>query len=444
MKTQTIICPNCKADVNIEEAIYSQLQNEFENDFVEKREQYKKSVQDLKQREDLLLKQEEDSKVKIQTEVDKQLQLAHQELIKKQNDDMLSMSEKLNKEFQEKLSTTMKDKEQQLKTKLELDNQLKVKLLEDELQNKSKQLQELESAKVQIVKLTMEKEEIASSIKSQMQIQHFEEIKIEKQKALQENSSKYELQLKQKDESLRQVQDQLKIVERKAEQGSMQTQGEAQELAIEEYLTLKFPFDSIEEIKKGQSGADCLQIINTPTSSNCGTIYYESKRTKEFSKTWIEKFKNDMREKNADVGVLVTSVLPKGYTRMGFYDNIWVCTFDEFKGSVPLIRNLIIEVSFAKQTQEGKSDKMSLLYNFLTSNEFKMQVEAIVDGFTTMKNDLDKEKNAMNRIWKQREKQLAKVLDNTIGMYGSIKGIGGSAIASVPSLELGFETLEDE
>jgi hypothetical protein len=145
-----------------------------------------------------------------------------------------------------------------------------------------------------------------------------------------------------------------------------------------------------------------------------------------------------MRDKGADIGVLVTSVLPKELDRVGLVDGIWVCTFEEFKGLSSVLRESIIKVNLAKKSEENKTDKMSLLYGYLTSTEFTMQVDAIVEGFTQMQKDLDSEKRSMNRIWKQREKQIEKVLDNTIGMYGSIKGIAGNSIGNVKSLELPY------
>ena len=224
----------------------------------------------------------------------------------------------------------------------------------------------------------------------------------------------------------------------------MQLQGEVQELAIEEYLEDKYPFDVIEEIKKGARGADCVQIVHTREVQNCGKIYYESKRTKDFQKTWIEKFKADMRTKGVDVGVLVTEVLPSSMDRMGLVDGVWVCTFEEFKGLSSVLREGVIKIHHAKKSEENKTDKMSLLYGYLTSTEFSMQIEAIVEGFTTMKTDLETEKRSMARIWKQRDKQIDKVLENTIGMYGSIKGIAGNAIGNVKALELPYGDLDED
>ncbi|HIP60798.1 MAG TPA: DUF2130 domain-containing protein, partial [Campylobacterales bacterium] len=269
-------------------------------------------------------------------------------------------------------------------------------------------------------------------------------LKVEKEKIAKRSHEQNELKLKEKDEQLNQIKRQLEETKRKAEQGSMQIQGEAQELLIEEWLAKQYPFDTIEEIKKGARGADCLQIVNTREVQNCGTVYYESKRTKDFQPSWIEKFKADIREKGADIGILVTTNLPKELSRMGQIDGIWICTYDEFKALSSIMREQIIALSHAKQSQENRSDKMGMLYSYLTSNEFKMQIEAIVEGFTQMQADLDAEKRAMARIWKQREKQITKVLENTTGMYGSIRGIAGNAIGNISALELPYHEEDDD
>ena len=231
---------------------------------------------------------------------------------------------------------------------------------------------------------------------------------------------------------------------RKSEQGSMQIQGEALELAIESWLSSQFPFDSIEEVKKGAFGADCVQTIHTRALQNCGVICYESKNTKSWSDAWITKLKQDMIKVNADLGVLVTSVLPNDMERMGFVDGIWVCSLDEFKGSVSLLRESLIRVHKTVQREENKSDKMTLLYNYMTGNEFSMQMKAIVDGFMKMQEELEKEKRSLMASWKRREKTIDGVLMNTTEMYGALQGIAGSsAIVHIDALELP-ENFEDD
>ncbi|MCU7947495.1 MAG: DUF2130 domain-containing protein, partial [Candidatus Thiodiazotropha sp. (ex Cardiolucina cf. quadrata)] len=256
------------------------------------------------------------------------------------------------------------------------------------------------------------------------------------EKIRKEETDRNELKFKELEKQLEDQKILTEEMKRKQQQGSMQTQGEVQELGIEEWLSNKFPLDTIQEIKKGERGADCLQIVHTHTRQNCGTIYYESKRSKAFQPTWIEKFKGDIREKNANIGVLVTEVMPSDMDRLGLKDGIWICSFEEFKGLCTVLRESIIQISSTIITQDNRGDKMGMLYDFLTSNEFKLRIEAIVEGFTQMKSDLESEQRSMRGIWKKREKQIDKVLLNTTDMYGSIKGIAGNAIQSVPLLEL--------
>ncbi|QOP46813.1 DUF2130 domain-containing protein [Sulfurimonas paralvinellae] len=465
MSTQTTIqCPNCGTEIKLEEAIYSEYEKKFNQDMQQKREAYKKAQVDLAAKELQLKKEQEQFDEKLQESLQLQLKAREKAMrdsiskelleikeqeegilkqeIEKKNKELLTLQSQQDQKLQEALQQSKKELETQIKQSLEKESASRIEELESALSQKSKQIQELEASKAEIAKLKMEKEEIAAEVRSKAQIEFYEKLAAEKQKTVQELTSQNELKLKEADEKMRQLQEQLSVAQQKAQQGSMQTQGEVQELAIEEYLATHYPLDTIEEIKKGQRGADCLQIINTQTMSNCAKIYYESKRTKDFQKSWIEKFKADMREKGADFGVLVTTVLPKELERMGFYEGVWVCTFDEFKGSTALIRQQLIQLALSKLSQEGKSDKMSLLYNYLTSNEFAMHIEAITEGFSAMQSQLDKEKRAMARLWKEREKQIEKVLDNTIGMYGSIKGIAGNAIGNVKALEL--EYIEDE
>ncbi len=179
-----------------------------------------------------------------------------------------------------------------------------------------------------------------------------------------------------------------------------------------------------------------MHVVNTRQRENVGRIYYESKRTKEFHANWIEKLKGDMRESAADVGVIVTEAMPGDMDRLGIRNGVWICSFEEFKGLSVILREMVVRMKQAVDAQENKGEKMEMMYHFLTSNEFKLYIEGIVEGFTQMQDDLQKERSAMMRIWKQREKQLQKVLENTAAMFGSIKGIAGSTLPDISVLEL--------
>lgn len=323
-----------------------------------------------------------------------------------------------------------------MKAKFSEENKERLQTMEAELSEKSEKLKDLYKKEAEIAKLKREKDEMRDAIEVESQRKFNDLLASEKGKIKKQADEKNELKLK---ELQKKLDDQIKLTDdmkRKQEQGSMQLQGEVQELAIEDWLLTNFPLDTIEEIKKGATGADCLQIVNTRESQNCGTIYYESKRTKAFSEGWIEKFKNDIQNKGANLGVLVTEVLPKEMDRMGLKDGIWICTFEEFKGLSNVLRQSIIQISNAVVSQENKGDKMVMLYDYLTSNEFKLQIEGIAEGFTQMQIDLVSEKNAMKRLWKKREKQIEKVVSNTLNMHGAIKGIAGNAIQTVQALEL--------
>lgn len=417
MSNQTIMCPNCGTAIDVNEMISHQLEDQIKH-------KYASELAKEKQRYEAELNNIEQAKLALQKQ-QQQLQL------------------QVEKETAERLVKEKHLIEAQLRERINAEQLDAMRQLQEELALKSQQVQELNKSRIEVERLKREKEELELNIRAQTALELNQQLQLEREKIHKQITDANELKLREKEKQLGGLREQLQEAQRKAEQGSMQLQGEVQELAIEEWLSEKFPFDTIEEIKKGQRGADCLQIVHTREIQNCGKIYYESKRTKEFSNAWIDKFKADMRDKGADIGVLVTEVYPKGFERMGLLDGIWICSYEEFKGLAAVLREQIIKIHLAMQSQENKSDKMSLLYAFLTSNEFKMQVEAIVEGFTQMQADLDGEKRAMARIWKQREKQIEKVIDNTIGMYSSIKGIAGNAIASIQTLELPYSN-DDE
>jgi hypothetical protein len=256
--------------------------------------------------------------------------------------------------------------------------------------------------------------------------------------------TEYQLKVKELE---KQLDDQRRLAEemkRRVEQGSMQLQGEAQELLLEEILRDHFPYDNVSEVGKGVEGADCMQTVHNKIGSECGKIIFESKRTKTFQNAWIEKLKNDMRSKQADVAILVTQVYPKEMSCFGERDGVWICSFSEVVALTSALRHTIIRISETKKAEENKGEKMQMLYSYLTGTEFRQQIETIAEGFLSLKNSITKEKMQMEKIWKEREKQLEKVLMSTSGMYGSIKGIAGSSIGEIPLLEEGIEEEDDE
>ena len=410
-------CPNCGTDIDVQNILSHQLEDEIKRKYQAELSSEKKRYQG--EQEKL-----RDEKVAFEEKKKQENQLFQERLEKQLKEDRLTIEAKL-------------------KSKLIVEQEEQFKSLQNELNEKSEQVKELNRSKAEIEKLKREKGELKEAAEAEAQKKLNQTLITEKEKIRKAEEERNEMRFK---EMTKQLEDQKKLTEemkRKQEQGSMQLQGEVQELAIEEWLTSQFPLDSIEEIKKGARGGDSLQTVNTRSVQNCGTIYYESKRTKDFQPSWIEKFKADIRDKGANIGVLVTEVMPTGMKRMGLKEGIWICNYDEFKGLCAVLRESIVQLSTAISSQDNKGDKMEMLYTFLTGNAFRMQVEAIVEGFTQMKSDLESEKRSMQRIWKQRDKQIEKVITNTINMYGSIKGIAGNAVQSVKALELPGEDDED-
>ncbi|WP_121764206.1 DUF2130 domain-containing protein [Helicobacter burdigaliensis] len=425
------------------EKITKNLQEQNELKFKQKEEQLEGLKKKLEEEQALqkqeaekvleTLKQKENEFKNKEAEFEKKLQEATEEKIKNES---LRLQEQYAKQ------TELAQEEIRAKTTKEFEET--INNLNKELNEKSNQVKELNNAKLEIQKLNLEKNELESKIKLEAQMQFNTQLQAEKEKITKNLQEQNELKFKQKEEQLEGLKKKLEEAQRKAELGSQQLQGEVQELAIEEYLKAQFPFDNILEVKKGIRGGDCVQVVHTREIQNCGKIYYESKRSKEFQRAWIEKFKADMVEKGVDVGVMVSEVLPKELDRMGLIDGVYICTFEEFKGLCKILRESIIQLHLARKSQENKSDKMGLLYGYLTSTEFKMQIESIVEGFSQMQSDLDSEKRAMQRIWKQREKQIEKVVENTIAMYGSIKGIAGVSMGNIKALELDSHLLGNE
>ncbi len=429
-QTRPFICPKCQEPIDVNEALYKQIEQENQNKFLaqqkafekevnEKRAQYQSYFKNLEQKEEALKERAKEQQAQFDDAVKQASALALQ-------DERVKIIEEARKNAF-------------------LEQQKGLELLQKELDEKSKQVQELHQKEAEIERLKRENNEAESRLKAENEKKLNEKLDLEREKIKKALHEKNELKFKQQEEQLEMLRNELKNAQRKAELSSQQFQGEVQELAIEEFLRQKFPLDSIEEIKKGQRGGDCIQVVHTREFQNCGKIYYESKRTKEFQKAWVEKLKSDMREIGADVGVIVSEALPKEMERMGLFEGVWVCSFEEFKGLSTVLREGVIQVGLAKKSQENKGDKMDLLYHYLTSSEFSMQVNAIIEGFEQLRADLESEKRAMARIWKSREKQIDKVFEGTINMYGSIKGIAGNAIGQVKALELGYdgEDLED-
>lgn len=389
----TIKCPNCQHEFEATDAFRDEVQRELNT---KAKEWQAKKEEEYKKKEDLFQQQLAEALSKQKLNIEENIKKA----VADDYENKLKLLSEANQQNEEKLKEARQKELEFLKK-------------EQELKNKEAEL-DIQLQK----KLNDERNNLLNVIQKQEQ---------------ERNALKFK-------EFEKQIEDQKKLIDemkRKAEQGSMQRQGEVQELALEEMLKSTFPFDIIEEVGKGIKGADCMQFVRDSNGRECGKIIYESKRTKAFTNEWIEKLKNDMRAQSADIAIIVTETMPKDMDNFGMKDGVWICDYNEIKSLAFVLRDGLIKINNALVSQDNKGDKMQMLYNFLTGNEFKQQIEAIVEGFSALKEGIGKERIQMEKLWKEREKQLEKVLLNTSHFYGSVKGIAGNAISDIKTLELG-------
>jgi hypothetical protein len=314
---------------------------------------------------------------------------------------------------------------------------LKLKSLEEDNQAKHALILESQKKELELLKKEQQLKEKQELLLLEMEKEVLKKTALIEETAKKKKDEEFELVKKEYEKKLDDQMNLVKEMQRKAEQGSMQLQGEIQELVLENLLASTFIYDTITEVKKGQRGADAIQTVINEFGQSCGKIIFESKRTQGFSNDWIDKLKDDQRAAGAEIAVLVTQTMPKDFDKFGEKDGVYICGFHEVKSLVYVLRQMLLRTNQLANIQENKTEKMSILYNYLVSSQFKQQLMAIVEGFTSLKEELDKEKRAMQRIWKEREVQIEKVITNTIDMYGSIKGIAGNAIEPIKYLELG-------
>jgi hypothetical protein len=398
-----------------------------------------------------------------------------------------AVSEEYKKDLREQMISFTKKKEDEFQRKLEEMNQLarqqqsgfekklaeEKKLLQQTLEqsirktisgdfeNKLRMLQESNEASEFKLKEARQKEldflrkekdlhnreaELEIHIQRKLQEERIvltEQVRIQETKKNELKESDFQLKVKELE---KQLEDQKKLADemrRKAEQGSMQLQGEVQELLLETILKEHFPFDLVEEVGKGVEGADCMQVVRNASGKECGRIIYESKRTRNWSNGWVSKLKADMRNKGADMAILVTQTFPKDMERFGTREGIWICNYAEVASVAAVLRNAVMCVSDAKKSEENKGEKMQMLYTYISGTEFRQQIESIAESFQSLQFSVHKERMQMEKIWKEREKQLQKAFLNTVHIYGSMKGILGASVSDIPLLE-GTAAIEEE
>jgi len=418
MAEPTIICPKCKNEIKLTESLAAPLIESTRRDYEKRLTQ-------------------------------KDLDIAGREKALQDKEEALSKAK-------DSLESQVTARVQQERTKIAAEEAKKAKLaLSTDLEAKAKEVTDLqEILKQKDAKLTEAQKTQADLLKQKRQLDDAKrelDLTVEKriaegltatrQQARKEAEDELKLKVSEKEQTIASMQKQIEELKRKAEQGSQQLQGEVQELELETLLKAKFPHDTIEPVPKGEFGGDALQRVITPLGQTCGTILWESKRTKNWSDGWLAKLRDDQRTAKAEIAIIVSQVLPKSVETFGFIDGIWVAQPQLAIPVAMALRFTLMETATARLASEGQQTKMELVYQYLTGPRFRQRVQAIVEAFSSMKEDLDKEKKAISKQWAKREEQLERVMQSTVGMYGDLQGIAGQTIQEIEGLEM--KALED-
>jgi hypothetical protein len=424
MSQTQITCPECKHQFNAEAALAHHMNHQLDQE--KKRLQH--DMRSWKEEQNKTVK-EKVNLLKMQEERLKQQQLEQDTKVSR----LVAQKEaELRQQLQQKEFENLSKLRQQVKQ----ESQLEVSALKEELEEKTKLAAQAREAQIKLEQTQRKLNEQGRDLQLQFERQLSQQRQELEEAIAKRESEQHQLKLAEKDKQLEDMRKQVNELKRKAEQGSMQLQGEVQELAIEEKLRTAFPQDEIREVPKGLNGGDSLQIVKDTSRNSCGIILYESKRTKSFSYGWMQKVREDQQRVGAEVAVLVTEALPEGIESFGWLDGVLICSFNSLLAVATLTRDKLIDLCYLKVAHTNQDTKMALLYNYLTSNDFKMHLEEIIRTFDVLREQLDREKRAFIKQWKEREMLLDRVTNNTAGMYGKLRGIAGSEIPEVSALEL--------
>lgn len=413
MSEPTIICPSCKTEIKLTESLAAPLlestRRDYEKRLAQKDSDVAKREAGLREREEAIAKEKE--------QLDEQVEV---------------------KVRQERGRIAA---EESKKAKLALQNDLDQKTKElddlgDILKQRDAKLAEAQKAQTEVLRKQRELDDALREVDLTVEKRVQEGLAVTREQAKKEAEESLKLKVLEKEQTIASMQKQIEELKRKAEQGSQQLQGEVQELELEALLRAKFPRDTIEPVPKGEHGGDALQHVVGPSGQPCGTIIWESKRTKNWSDGWLVKLREDQRAAKAEIAVIVSQSLPKEIETFGLVENVWATHPRTIFPLAVTLRHTLIEVASARQASEGQQTKTEMIYQYLTGPRFRHRVEAIVEAFSTMQEDLDKEKKTIIKQWAKREEQIDRVMQATAGMYGDLQGIAGKTIQEIAGLEL--------
>ena len=403
----TIICPNCKAEIPLSDAMTHSLREGFEKEFADKRRALEQAV--AKQRDEV--EKQRAATEEAKRDLDAQVQ-------QKLNAERDKLRAALKQEVSDSVGVELKD-------------------LRAQLDEKKRSLDEAQKLELALRKQQRELEDRAKAQELEIERKLFEERAKIQDVARRQAREEEQLHLAERDKLIADLKSQIESLKQKAEQGSQQTQGEVQEMVLEESLRQMFPFDEISPVPTGTRGADVLQKVRAANGLVCGLIIWESKRTKNWTRGWLDKLKEDQRAQGAELAMLVSQTLPDEVTTFAQMEGVWVCSYSLAVPLAAALRQQLIAVTATRRAESGKGEKMEALYQFVSSAAFQQQVQGISEAFMEMQQDIMRERVAMEKIWKKREKLIQRVLTGTAGIHGSLEGIVGHlSLPQIKALEL--------
>lgn len=417
MTEPTIKCPTCATEIRLTESLAAPLiattRKQFEQRLLQKDEEIAEREKGVREKERQIVEEKRTLDDKIINQVAVKLEAERTRVIAEES------------------------RKAKLASAVELENKAReLTELQEVLKNRNEKLAEAQKAQADLIKkqrdLDDARRELELTIEKRVQ-EGLIEVRTQAKKEAEEG---LKLKVMEKDQTIASMQQKIEELKQKADQGSQQLQGEVQELELENLLRVKFPFDLIEPVPKGEYGGDVLQKVVSPGGQPSGAILWESKRTKNWSDGWLTKLREDQRTAKAELSVLVTQALPKGVEAFDVVDGVWVTSPRAALPVATVLRHSLLQISMARQASEGRQTKTEMVYQYLTGPRFRQRVEAIVEAFTSMQEDLDKERKAIMKQWAKREEQIERVMGATVGMYGDLQGIAGKSIQEIEGLEL--------
>lgn len=417
MSEPTITCPNCKQEIKLTESLAAPLveatRNRFEQLLAQKDMDVVRRENEIDVAKEKLANAKKSLDEKVSVKVEDQLIKERTRIIDEET-----------KKAKKAVSSDLAQKEKDLAE------------LQAVIENNQEKLAEAQSAQANIIKKERELDDARREIELTVEKGIRDKLIETRERAKREAEESLKLNIAEKDQTISSMQSKIEDLMKKADQGSQQLQGEVQELELEENLRREFSLDVIEPVPKGEFGGDVVQRVVSVSGQPCGMILWESKRTKNWSDGWLPKLREDQRAAKADIAVIVSQSLPKGLDTFQTIDGVCVTHPRLVLPVATLLRQSLIEVAQSRQAIQGQQAKTEMVYDYLTSPRFRQRIEAIVEAFSTMQTDLEREKKVITKQWAKRDEQINRVMKSTVGMYGDLQGIAGKSLQEIESLEM--------